>query len=883
MNSAYQPDGSRTPSIQAKQRIFFVCYHLPVVVVQSKKDGIWRASWNESLLSKTEGSAVVSEYDASWVGTVTTRPPLSSDKDKQAVRELLENMNCYPIFLDSEIADNHYLGFCKQVLWPAFHNIDIFDLNIQEQHSWDQSSLDSWWGAYQQVNIAFCNAMLEVLQPNDILWVHDYHLCLLPKLMTSGEVNLFGRSVSKRVFFLHIPFPTSQIFRELECGGSLLEGILHADVVGFHAFDHARHFLNASKRIFGLKYETLVGGLIGVHFSGRTVMVTMSNVSIEPHMVDAALMLPSVESGMKFLRDKHKGRFTIGGCDIGQRLQGVSLKLLAFERLLKDYPSWQNQVVMIQRIVLPCSRKDDEAQTSRELKILVKRIKDTFGDAVMDYEEIVGSSIPIDQRLALWRASDVLMVTPIREGLNLWPMEYIYAHKAPETPGVVIASEFSAVASILNGALRVNPYDISMVITTIDKALTMDLQEREGRRYRDIDFVSTSPSDKWTKNVLRDLRDAIQMKASESQNTSSTNTPNNSRHGPQNAIIDCTAAYLARESNLSFKKLSHHAVKSAYERTTNRVLILDFNGTIVIKEPPGKYLKREILGTSGNKPMPEVIEALCKLCADPKNTVYVVSGDSAENVLNAIGNIPGLGLAVSNGAHFSNPVIPGQKRQWHVFDLGVDWDAVKRVALPVLSKYTARSNGSFVKLTHFSIGWSYYSCDPEWGSLQASHLVMELENELQAFDVRFVTLKGVVEIVPLKLNKGLFVTKVLRDVSQQSKEGVDFILCMGDDISDEKMFTSVYSYVAEIGEEDTTQLNPPIVGEDPNARASQRVTEVRDPMYTYTVAVGKKPSHASHWVADGIEVGNLLVYLSGGKSSIRKSGSESKERMNLLS
>lgn len=112
-----------------------------------------------------------------------------------------------------------------------------------------------------------------------------------------------------------------------------------------------------------------------------------------------------------------------------------------------------------------------------------------------------------------------------------------------------------------------------------------------------------------------------------------------------------------------------------------------------------------------------------------------------------------------------------------------------QVALPVLSKYTARSNGSFVKLTHFSIGWSYYACDPEWGSLQASHLVLELEGELRNFDVRFVTLKGIVEVVPRKLNKGLIVKKVLRDVAAQAEEGINFVLCMGDDISDEKMFS----------------------------------------------------------------------------------------------
>jgi trehalose 6-phosphate synthase/phosphatase len=148
---------------------------------------------------------------------------------------------------------------------------------------------------------------------------------------------------------------------------------------------------------------------------------------------------------------------------------------------------------------------------------------------------------------------------------------------------------------------------------------------------------------------------------------------------------------------------------------------------------------REVVGSSGNKPPPEVLDALSKLCADPKSTVYVVSGDSSENV-QALGHLSSLGLAVSNGACFSPPLEnANERRHWLTFDLGVDWDAVKHIALPVLSKYTARSNGSFVKLTAFSIGWSYYSCDPEWGSMQATHLVMELENELRSFDARFVT------------------------------------------------------------------------------------------------------------------------------------------------
>jgi trehalose-phosphatase len=251
-----------------------------------------------------------------------------------------------------------------------------------------------------------------------------------------------------------------------------------------------------------------------------------------------------------------------------------------------------------------------------------------------------------------------------------------------------------------------------------------------------------------------------------------------------------------------------------------------------------------------------------------------------------------LGLAVSNGACFSPPLENEyERRRWLTFDLGVDWDSVKRVALPVLSKYTARSNGSFVKLTAFSIGWSYYSCDPEWGSLQATHLVLELVNELRSFDVRFVTLKGIVEIVPSKLNKGLIVHKVLHDTTirqDMDGDGVDFVLCVGDDVSDEKMFTSVYSFAAGLGDSSSGNYGgPPLLDEDGEAEdvetdhmdtttstnslsgmvgagGGAAASLIPDPMYAFTVAVGKKPTHAISFVNDSYEVANALVMLASG-------------------
>lgn len=417
---------------EKKQRIFFVCYHLPVIVSKTE-DGVWNACWAESLLARTEGSSLFAHYNAHWIGTVTTNPPIgTSTQERLDVMAVLAQMNCTPIFLEEDVQEAHYLGMCKQVLWPAFHNIDLLDLSTSgylspsNKSDWDQSRLDAWWKAYQLVNRTFAQAMSEALVPGDIMWVHDYHLSLLPKLLSDLEVNQYGECVTSKVFFLHIPFPTSQIFRELECGESILEGVLHADVVGFHAFDHARHFLNATKRILGLNYESLVGGLIGVQYRRKTVLVTMHNVSIEPRMVDAALELPEVSMGAGFLRQTHAGRIIIAGVDVAQRLSGICLKLLAFERLLMDYPIYQQKVVLVQKVLIPGNRHADEGNTLLEVRFLVKRIKDKFGTAVMDYQEVLGSStLPIDQRLALWKASDVYMSTPIREGLNLLPLEYI--------------------------------------------------------------------------------------------------------------------------------------------------------------------------------------------------------------------------------------------------------------------------------------------------------------------------------------------------------------------------------------------------------------------------------------------------------------------------
>ena len=732
-----------------EERLYIVCYHLPVILSRDPSMGEWTACWSESLIAKSELHGVSSTRKSTWIGTISSIPQqiLADPKEQEAIRQVLKEMDCIPIFFtESHIPENlldlMYLGFCKQVLWPSYHNVDLLDLATNGwgqrqrntlrvdpvlacekaeaeamerkirsesvgddqgvlgmgaaptassgekvlQSDWDQRRLDSWWNAYIEVNRKFSQVVADLITGGDVVWVHDYHLALFPRMLREirNETEVVGAGKGKKpvpgapsdtvaaqqkpvrmVFFIHVPFPTSQVFRELEHGEALLEGMLHADVVGFHAFDHARHFLNAAKRILGLTYESLVGGLIGVRHRGTKVLVTVSNVSVEGDIIDALMQFPSVVDEAAALQSKHSGRSIISGIAVAQRLSGVSYKLLAFERLLTDYPVWQSKVVLLQRCLIPGARRVDEADTLREVRSLVKRIQSKFGHEVIDYEEQVGSVYPIDQRLAIWTSSQVMMHTPIREGLNLCPLEFVFARKEPADPGVVISSEFSAVSSILNGALRVNPYDIQMCVTSIDAALSMTHDERDARRARDIDFVSTSPSGLWTRNVLRDLNDATLGSLGSTK---------------MDAVGDSSPdSILAREAELGLEHLDLPALEQAYANTKTRVIIIDFNGTLVVKEPAGKYLKREILGTSCFKPSHMTMLALQRMCSDPKNTIYVVSGDSQQNLEMAVGNVPGLGLAASNGTCFADPA--GQQgRSWQYLDFGVDWNAVKKVS-----------------------------------------------------------------------------------------------------------------------------------------------------------------------------------------------------------
>lgn len=711
-------------------------------------------------------------------------------------------MNCTAIFLDESIAKLAYNGYCKQVLWPTFHNVDQLD---QIHAAWNVASIqlpsaasavaskqqlgdnnittqttsastippatvldwtgnDAYHTAYKAVNEQFYQALSPLLQEGDTVWVHDYHLIYLPKFLRDGEAE--GRRVSI-VFFLHIPFPTSQLFRALSVSAALLRSMVCADLVGFHTFDHARHFLNAAKRILGIRAVSRQGGLLTLQPANRKkdVIVTMSHVSIETDVIDECLADPQTQRLVDELTAKYQGRKVIVGVDVCQRLSGGALKIAALEKLLTDYSAAQGQrsVVLVQRSIRPGQRLDDEEVTSRDLQQMAADANRRFspsvlqGELVLDYAEI--ASMSLAERVALWRVADVFLLTAIKEGLNLLPLEYIYSRKGMAHAGVVVVSEFTVCSSLLSGSLKVNPFSTQAVADSVHRALNMSAEESLHRAGRDLPFIESHPSSMWTKNILRDLQFAA---------------PTTRSSSPAKWPLDLSVV------------AQHYAAAAGkgLSSTGRRVLFFEYGGTLLRRERQDVYIKQSLSALSSSKPTDEVMRSIRLLSEDPQNAVTVMTALTKEKLGSVFSGYEyrNVTLVTSNGLAYSlGDEGSGEatwRRQWRELDCKIDWPAVQQIAVPIINKFVCRTNGTLAD----GVGWSFFGADPEYGQFQCAQLRVELEAALASFDVVVDTpIDGFLQVIPRGLHKGVLVKSVLSSImARRGGQFPCFLLIVGD-------------------------------------------------------------------------------------------------------
>ncbi|KAL1660754.1 glycosyltransferase family 20 protein [Schizophyllum commune] len=450
-------------------------------------------------------------FNFTWIGWPGFCIP---QKDRAHVdKRLMEEYSCQAVYLEDDVADRHYNGFSNSILWPLFH-YHPGEMNFDEEN----------WLAYRQANQQFAEAVMQQIRPGSMVWVQDYHLMLLPMLLRnlvdgpskSGQIQQELEKITEGIneeegvaadskipgvkigYFLHTPFPSSEIYRILPVRREILLGILYSDLIGFHTYDYARHFLSSCTRILAL--PTMPNG---VEFDGRLAHVGTFPIGIEPGSFIKTLEKESVKKRIAQLEQRFDGVKVIVGVDRLDYIKGVPQKLHALELFLTQHPEWIGKVVLAQ-LAVPSRQDVEEYQNLRSVvNELVGRINGRFGSVDFMPIHFMHKSLPFEELCALYAVSDVCLVTSTRDGMNLVSYEYIACQQ--ERHGAMIISEFAGAAQSLNGSIVVNPWDAQAVADAIHEAVTMDADTRAKNQQKLFKYVEKYSAAFWGSSFIKEM------------------------------------------------------------------------------------------------------------------------------------------------------------------------------------------------------------------------------------------------------------------------------------------------------------------------------------------------------------------------------------------
>ncbi|KAF2876718.1 glycosyl transferase, partial [Massariosphaeria phaeospora] len=462
-------------------RLLLVSNRLPITIKRSEEGKYDFSMSSGGLVSGLSGLSKSTTFQ--WYGWPGLEIP--EDEIPTLKSRLKEEYNAVPIMLDDELADRHYNGFSNSILWPLFH-----------YHPGEITFDESAWEAYTQANRLFAKAVAQDVQDNDLVWVHDYHLMLLPSMLRE-EIGKTKKNV-KLGFFLHTPFPSSEIYRILPVRNDILLGVLNCDLIGFHTYDYARHFLSSCSRILGLATTPN-----GVEFQGKVITVGAFPIGIDPEKFEEGLKKPKVQERIATLEKKFQGVKIIVGVDRLDYIKGVPQKLHAFEVFLTEHPEWIGKVVLVQ-VAVPSRQDVEEYQNLRAVvNELVGRINGKFGTIEFMPIHFMHKSVSFDELIALYSVSDVCLVSSTRDGMNLVSYEYIATQE--KRHGVMVLSEFTGAAQSLNGSLIVNPWNTEELADAIHDAVTMGDEQRNLNYQKLSKYVQKYTSAWWGESFVNEM------------------------------------------------------------------------------------------------------------------------------------------------------------------------------------------------------------------------------------------------------------------------------------------------------------------------------------------------------------------------------------------
>jgi len=688
-------------------KIIIVANRLPVSISKRKEE----IRIQQSPGGLAAGLRALGENkDVLFVGWPGYWPADIREKD-EIETTLINRHRSHPIFIEPLEVSKYYYGFANRTLWPLFHYFATYsDYDYAE------------WAAYQRVNRKFLQKICELTGPRDTIWIHDYHLMLLPSLIRK---NLPRSAVG---FFLHIPFPSSEIFRMLPWRREILEGLLGADLIGLHTYEYARHFLSSVLRLLGLEHEF---GTLNV--GHRIVKVENFPMGIDFQHMEELLTNPAALEDIQDWESKTSAgdKKIILSVDRLDYTKGISQRLESLEKFMERYPQWHNRFTYIMLCVPSRTRVKQYSLLKENVEQLVGRINGRFAQPGWTPIHYMYRSLPFEKLLPLYAAADVALVTPLRDGMNLVAKEFVASRINQQ--GVLVLSETAGAASELGEALLVNINSREEVATAIHLALEMDTKEQEKRmsvmRKRLSDYDIT----RWTGSFLDRIEEVKRL-----------------------------------QSQREHKKLEgrwKEKLLEGFREAKNRLILLDFDGTLIPFFPESDQ----------DGPDPALRRLLKKLTADRHIQLVVLSSYSRNALQSWLGNLR-CGLVAEHGS-------------WIREDLGTEWQSMNGITdsgmellKPVFEDYVIKVPGSLVEDKDYGIAWNFSKTDPELGRLRANELFDFLSEYLANTDFHVMQGNKMIEVRPSQVNTGQAVSSWL------SAKSWDFILAMGGDWTDEGLF-----------------------------------------------------------------------------------------------
>ena len=687
-------------------RILIVSNRLPVKV---------KGAGTSFTLQHSEGGlatglgAIYNELNTVWIGWPGVC--VEDMSEKKQIDALLLNKNLYPVYLTQTEINLYYEGFSNEIIWPVFHYMATYARYDNQ-----------YWEAYASVNAKFCAVLLELYQPGDIIWVHDYQLLLLPKMIREEKpASIIG-------FFQHIPFPSFELFRLLPWRTELLEGLLGANLVGFHTYDDARHFSSACSRLLNTQsaFSTIL-------YQDRNIAAEAFPMGIDDQRFIALTNHLSVQEYLSQLQKDFAGIRLILSIDRLDYSKGILQRLQAFDLLLQQYPDYRENVSLYM-IVVP----------SRDMVPLYKGLRDEIDKLAGNINARFSTnrwvpvnyfyrSFPVEMLSALYQQAAICLVTPVRDGMNLVCKEFVASRV--KNDGVLILSEMAGASKELTDAIIVNPNNSIEICQAMVNALNMPPGDQHRRMKQMRELVSRYNVHHWVDIFMKRL-------------TELSNKPEQ-RTARQIGVL--TQGY----------------IRNRYIKAKKRLILLDYDGTLV------KFFSNILAAFPDNA----LLDILEELCADKKNTIAIISGRQHITLEEWLGHLH-MDMIAEHGLW--------QKKKgagWEeTVKLTSDW---KQELLPILQSYTGRTFGSLIEEKSHSLAWHYRNAEKELGEYRANELISHLRYFVADMPLNILSGNKVVEIKSTEVNKGKSIEPYLADPAY------DFILAIGDDTTDEDMFKTI--------------------------------------------------------------------------------------------